>query len=211
MMRGPGPSASPALGAGRLLLAALYGGQFQMVLVLVASIPALPARARRPRRENVSWGMAVTILGIVWIGFAVAHAVLLRELPHGGGLVLDVLIGTFVGDTCRLLRRARLGPPAARAPDLAEQDGGGPDRRDRRRHIRLLAVPVAYQHDCSCPDPRADHRLLVAAGGAVGDLFESLHQARPGREGQRPGLRGAWRGAGSLRRVVFHVVTAITW
>ena len=43
--------------------------------------------------------MAVTLLGIYWIGFALAHAVLLRGLPHGEGIVIDVLVGTFLGDT----------------------------------------------------------------------------------------------------------------
>ena len=35
---------------------------------------------------------AVTLLGIYWIGFALAHAVLLRGLPHGMGIVIDVLV-----------------------------------------------------------------------------------------------------------------------
>ena len=39
------------------------------------------------------------MLGVFWIGLALAHAVLLRELPHGDGIVVDVLVGTFVGDT----------------------------------------------------------------------------------------------------------------
>jgi phosphatidate cytidylyltransferase len=30
---------------------------------------------------------------------AIAHAVLLRDTPHGDGIVIDVLVGTFVGDT----------------------------------------------------------------------------------------------------------------
>jgi phosphatidate cytidylyltransferase len=54
----------------------------------------------RPRRANVSWAIAITLLGVVWIGLALAHAVLLRALPHGGALVLATLIGTFIGDTC---------------------------------------------------------------------------------------------------------------
>ena len=39
------------------------------------------------------------MLGVWWIGLALAHAVLLRKLPHGDGVVIDVLVGTFVGDT----------------------------------------------------------------------------------------------------------------
>jgi hypothetical protein len=31
-------------------------------------------------------GMALTVFGVVWIGVALAHGVLLRDLPHGGAL-----------------------------------------------------------------------------------------------------------------------------
>ena len=88
------------LALGGMCLAALYGDQYQMLLVLAASIPLTFLLAlARPRRENVAWGISATMLGIVWIGLALGHAVLLREVPHGGGLMLDVLIGAFIGDT----------------------------------------------------------------------------------------------------------------
>ena len=41
----------------------------------------------------------MTILGLAWIGLALAHAVMLRDLPHGDKIVIVVLVGTFVGDT----------------------------------------------------------------------------------------------------------------
>ena len=78
--------------------AALYGGQFQVLLVAVAALPVLFALTLLQRRPSVG-GLAVTLLGIYWIGFALAHAVLLRGLPHGVGIVIDVLVGTFLGDT----------------------------------------------------------------------------------------------------------------
>ena len=44
--------------------------------------------------------IAGTLLGVYWIGFAVAYAVLLRGTANDGkGLVIDVMIGTFLGDT----------------------------------------------------------------------------------------------------------------
>jgi phosphatidate cytidylyltransferase len=43
--------------------------------------------------------MSITLLGVVWVGMAIAHAILLRGLPHGDGIIVDVLVGTFVGDT----------------------------------------------------------------------------------------------------------------
>ena len=42
----------------------------------------------------------MTVLGIVWIGLPMAHAVLLRELPdHGAVLLVDVLVATIASDT----------------------------------------------------------------------------------------------------------------
>lgn len=83
-----------------LALAALYGNQFQLLLVLVAFVPVLFALTLlRPVRESATLSMAVTMLGVWWIGLAIAHAVLLREAPHGDGVLVDVLVGTFIGDT----------------------------------------------------------------------------------------------------------------
>jgi phosphatidate cytidylyltransferase len=44
-------------------------------------------------------GMAITTLGVVWVGMAIAHAILLRETPHGDGIIVDILVGTFLGDS----------------------------------------------------------------------------------------------------------------
>ena len=57
----------------------------------------------------------MTLLGIYWIGFALAHAVLLRGLPHGDGIVIDVLVGTFLGDTGAYLGGRAVRPPPAGA------------------------------------------------------------------------------------------------
>ena len=42
--------------------------------------------------------VAGTLLGIWWIGLAFAHAELLRGVPHGGSIIIDVMLGTFLGD-----------------------------------------------------------------------------------------------------------------
>ncbi len=80
------------LGLAGLLLAAEYGGQYQILLVAMAFIPVLFALTLMQPRPSVG-GMAITVLGLYWIGFALAHAVLLRRLPHGEGVVIDVLVG----------------------------------------------------------------------------------------------------------------------
>ena len=70
--------------------------------------------------------MALTLLGIYWIGFALAHAVLLRRLPHGLGIVIDVLVGVFLGDTGAYLGGRMFGRRPL-APRISPgQDRGGP-------------------------------------------------------------------------------------
>jgi phosphatidate cytidylyltransferase len=128
----------------------------------------------RPRRENVSWAMAVTFLGIVWIGLAVAHAVFLREMQHGGGLVLDVLIGTFIGDTCayfggRAWGHRRLAPrisPNKTLEGLLTGIVGGT--------VAFWLFAVAYQHEWFKGPDALLIGFCVALAGPVGDLFESL-------------------------------------
>ena len=101
MMRRPAPPILAGyLTVIALVLGARFGDRDTVLLILVISVPVVFFfTLLRPEFENASWAMAVTFLAIVWIGMAVAHAMLLRKLPHGGGLVLDVLIGTFLGDT----------------------------------------------------------------------------------------------------------------
>src|SRR4051812_1190723 len=157
-----------------LLLAAHYGDQFQMMLVLVASVPlTFLLTLMRPDRENAFWGMAATLLGIVWIGLALSHAVLLRQLDHGGALVVDVLIGTFVGDTCAYFGGRAWGqrPLAPRISPNKTVEGliigivGGT--------LAFWGFEVAYQQFM-----RGSHALVigfaVAIAAPLGDLFESL-------------------------------------
>jgi phosphatidate cytidylyltransferase len=89
-----------------LAAAAHFGGEHQVLIATVAFFPllfllalALPERPGVPLTD----GMMITLLGTLWVGLAIAHAIMLRELDHGGGLVLAVLIGTFVGDTAAYL------------------------------------------------------------------------------------------------------------
>ena len=112
------PLAPVALAAAAaLVIAAYYGGQFQMMIVLAATFPVmfLFAAARGPR-EGMTNAVAITLLGIVWIAVPFAHAVLLRKLPlHGGALIIDVLVATFLTDTAayaggRLFGRHPLAP-----------------------------------------------------------------------------------------------------
>jgi len=94
------------LGLAGLAAAAHFGGEHQVLLATVAFFPLLFGLAlAMPERPEVPLtdGMAITLLGTLWVGLAIAHAILLRDLPHGDGIVIDVLVGTFVGDTAAYL------------------------------------------------------------------------------------------------------------
>jgi phosphatidate cytidylyltransferase len=84
-----------------LVVAAEFGTAFNVLYVLAAAFVLIFAFAARAQRgEGATVAMGVTLLGVVWIGIPLAHAVLLRELPdHGAALLIDVLVGTFVADT----------------------------------------------------------------------------------------------------------------
>lgn len=87
-----------------LVASAALGGQYYIVLTLIASLAlTFLLSTVRKQRQDISASMAVTVFGIVWIGLALAHAVLLRDLSHGGGLVVDVLAATFIADTAAYL------------------------------------------------------------------------------------------------------------
>ena len=90
------------LALGGFAVAALEGGERQVLLALVAFVPVMFLLGlAMPRREGPSLtaAMSLTTFGVVWIGMAIAHAILLRETPHGDGIVIDVLVGTFIGDS----------------------------------------------------------------------------------------------------------------
>ena len=139
--------ASPARLAGfaallALIAAAYWGDRDQVLLVAVAALPvSFLVTLAAPRGS--AYGIAVTLLGVWWIGLALAHAVMLRALPHGGGIVTDVLVGTFVGDTGAYLGGRSFGRRRAGAVDLAEQDRrGARHRHGLRRRRRLVREPL---------------------------------------------------------------------
>jgi phosphatidate cytidylyltransferase len=158
-----------------MCVAAQYGNQFQVLLVLVAGIPvAFFLALARPWRENVSWGIAATVFGIVWIGLPFAHAILLRGLDHGGGLVVDTLIGTFIGDTAayfggRAWGQRQIAPrisPNKTLEGLLSGFVGGT--------FAFWLFAKAYQHDWFHGTDALIIGACVAAIAPVGDLFESL-------------------------------------
>jgi phosphatidate cytidylyltransferase len=86
-----------------LLLAASLGDRDTVLLAFVACVPLVFLVTANQRGGGGAPAISVTLMGLAWIGLALAHAVLLRDLPHGGALVFAVLLGTFVGDTAAYL------------------------------------------------------------------------------------------------------------
>jgi phosphatidate cytidylyltransferase len=187
-----------------LLAAAQYGGQYQVLLVAVAALPLLFALTLLQRRPSLG-GLSVTLLGIYWIGFALAHAVLLRRLPHGIGIVLDVLVGTFVGDTGayfggRLFGRRPLAPRISPGKTVEGLLIG--------MFCAIVAVWLAGRYQDWLP---TSHCLVlgfgVAVAAPVGDLFESFVKREAGAKdaGRLFGAHG-----GALDRLDAVLFTAVT-
>ena len=192
-----------------LALAAHYGDQYQVLLVLVASVPVtFFLTLVRPRREHASWAMAVVLFGIVWIGLAMAHAVLLRELaarrqPRRRGADRDV--HRRHGG---LLRRPRLRPDPARTGDLAEQDARGAARAASSAARSRSGSSLVGYHDWIAGTDALVIGGAVALVAPIGDLFESL--IKRDLEVKDTGrLFGAHGGAlDRLDAVMFTIVTA---
>jgi len=157
-----------------LLAAALYGGQFQVLLVAVAALPMLFGLTLLQPHPSVG-GLALTLLGIYWIGFALAHAVMLRGLPHGQGIVIDVLVGTFLGDTGAYLGGRMFGQRPL-APEIS------PNKTVEGLAIgmvcAILGVWFASRYQGWLP---GKHALVLGLGVApIGDLFESFVKREAG-------------------------------
>ena len=165
-----------------LLVAALYGEPRHVVMVLVAAFPVTFFLAlARPRRANVSWAIAVTLFGVLWIGLAVVHAIWLRDLSieqdgktvvTGMGLLFDVLIATFIGDTFayfvgRAYGRAQFAPLISPNKTIEGLFGG------------VLGATLAFwcaglYQDWLAGSDALVMGALVALMAPIGDLFESM-------------------------------------
>lgn len=162
------------LAVAALIVAAHFGTAFNVLLVLAASFPVLFAfGADRGHRDGITGSMGVTLLGIVWIGLPLVHAVLLRDLPdHGAALLIDVLVGTFAADTGayavgRMFGSRPIAPNLSPNKTLEGLIGGF--------LIGTMAFWFAglYQDWLSGVDALIIG-AAVAAVAPVGDLFESM-------------------------------------
>lgn len=160
------------LGTVALIVLAAVEGRDAMLTALTAMIPIVFLSVAMARRNGGMPGVAVTMLGIVWIGLALGHAVLLRESDHGGGILLNVLIGTFIGDTGAYLGGRMFGSRKL-APKIS------PNKTVEGLLIGIVTAIAAvwfaglYQDWFSGTDALL-LGLAVALAAPLGDLFESF-------------------------------------
>lgn len=190
-----------------MCLAAHYGELRDVIGVAVATLPLLfLGILARGDSRGATLSIAGTMLGIVWIGFAFAHAVLLRETVEGKGLMIDVLVGTFVSDTAayfggRLFGRHPLAPTIS------------PKKTVEGLGCGILGAILAVE--CAgALQPWLPHGTALLLGAAIavlgpmGDLFESLIKRDAGAK-DAGRLFGAHGGAlDRLDAVSFTVVAA---
>jgi phosphatidate cytidylyltransferase len=165
-----------------MVAAAYFGTAFNVLLLGTASFPLLFLfGARRNPREGIVISMGVTVLGAIWIGLPLVHAVLLRDLPdHGAALLIDVLIGTFATDTGayatgRMFGAHRIAPDLSPNKTLEGLIGGF--------LIGTMAFWFAglYQDWLSGVDALIIG-ATVAAVAPLGDLFASMVKRDLGRK-----------------------------
>jgi len=103
------------LGLIGVMAAASLGDERSVLMVFMATLPLVFLLVATQAGGGGAPAVAVTTLGIAWVGLALAHAVLLRQLDHGGALIVAMALGTFLGDTGaylggRVFGRTKLAP-----------------------------------------------------------------------------------------------------
>ena len=155
-----------------MVFAARSGGQGGVLEVAVAAVPVVLVVVLFREQPRPTVAIGGTLLGVPERDCDPVHAELLRELPHGNSVLIDVLIGTFVGDTAayaggRLFGRHRLAPSVSPGKTVEGLMCG--------MLGAILAVFIAGLYQTWLT--QGDALLLgvaVAVLGPLGDLFESL-------------------------------------
>jgi phosphatidate cytidylyltransferase len=190
-----------------MILAAYFGTERDVLEVAVSTLPVtflVVIASGRGGTPTVS--IAGTLLGVYWIGFAFAHAELLRGVHHGNAILIDVMVGAFLGDTGayiggRLFGRRPLAPEISPNKTVEGLFCG--------MLVAVLAVFVAGLYETWMT--QGDSLLLglaVAVLGPLGDLFESLVKRDAGAKDSGT-LFGAHGGAlDRLDAIIFTVVAA---
>ncbi len=156
-----------------MVLTARHGGERDIVLVGAAALPVAFLFVAGRRRGRHSVAVAGTLLGVSWIGVAVTLTVLLRQLPNGKGVIIDVLLATFIGDTAAYLAGRMFGRRLL-APSIS------PKKTVEGLLIGALAAVVTvllarlFQENWLSQGHALVLGVTVAVFAPLGDLFESM-------------------------------------
>ena len=192
-----------------MCLAARFGGQQQVLEVEAATIPVLflAVLIRGEGSGGATVAIAGTLLGVLWIGTAFSHSVLLREVPQGKGVIIDVMVGTFLADTGayvggRLFGRRPLAPAISPNKTVEGLVVG--------MIVAIVSVYFASQYQSGWMTHGTAFVLgaAIAVLGPLGDLFESLVKRDAGTK-DAGSLFGAHGGAlDRLDAMIFTIVAA---
>jgi phosphatidate cytidylyltransferase len=160
-------------GALATLLGAQLGGPewmaggFMLTLVLAFLLYGIAET-----RQTATVTMSTTVIGVAWIAVALAHLLLLRDVPeHGRLAVFTVLLAVFADDTAaylvgRLLGRHKLAPSLSPGKTWEGFLAG-----------TAAAIAVAffalYDQGFLTIAESVALGAAIALAGAAGDLFES--------------------------------------
>jgi len=158
------------VGLAGMLVAAHLGGPDAVLAAFIFTLPLIFILGHMQPKCGAP-GLSVTALGLMWIAVPLAHAVMLRDLPHGDAIVIDVLVGTFVGDT-----GAYLGGRAFGRRPLAPRIS--PHKTVEGLVIGMIAAVAGVWFAGLYQDWLSGQQALllglaVAVAGPLGDLFES--------------------------------------
>jgi phosphatidate cytidylyltransferase len=189
-----------------LVAGAHYGTDRTVLEIAMIAIPVTFLAVVVEQRGGMpTVSIAGTLLGIFWIGLGFAHAELLRELPHGNAIVIDVMVGTFLADTGaylggRLFGRRPLAPSIS--PNKTVEGLG------LGMFTAIVAVFIAgrFQQTWLTEGDSLLLGVAVAVLGPLGDLFESVVKRDAGAKDAGT-LFGAHGGAlDRLDAIIFTVV-----
>jgi phosphatidate cytidylyltransferase len=159
------------LGLIAVMLAAGLGDERSVLMVFMATVPLVFLLVALQAGGGGTPAIAVTLLGITWVGLALAHAVLLRDLDHGGALIVAIALGTFIGDT-----GAYLGGRAFGRSKLAPTISPNKTIEGLLIGIATCVLVVWYfglTYEWMGGTRGAVLGIAVALAAPVGDLFES--------------------------------------
>jgi len=125
-----------------------------------------------PRRDDITTRVAMTLLGVVYIGVPFGLLVTMRELPHGAAVIVNVLVGVWVFDTAsyfggRLWGRRPLAPLTSPKKTVEGAAVGFV--------VAVLAVWVAGLYmDWIGGWESLVLGVVICPAALLGDLFESM-------------------------------------